>query len=79
MLTSDHRVETAPGAPDRTQLVTRTHIATLLAILVFVFAVWVPMHTTRTRWPARGLAAIELDQIAYAGERTAIEVRVPGR
>jgi 4-amino-4-deoxy-L-arabinose transferase-like glycosyltransferase len=34
--------------------------------------------TIRTRWPARGLAFIELDQIG-AGERPAIEVRVPGR
>ncbi len=36
-------------------------------------------ETIRTRWPARGLAFIELDQIDPSGERTAIEVRVPGR
>ena len=33
----------------------------------------------RTRWPARGLAFIELEQIGPSGERPAIEVRVPGR
>ncbi len=36
-------------------------------------------RTVRTLWPARGLAFIELDQIGPAGERPAIEVRVPGR
>jgi hypothetical protein len=35
--------------------------------------------TVRARWPARGLAFIELDQIDRAGEPAAIEVRVPGR
>ena len=36
-------------------------------------------ETIRTRWPARGLAFVELDQIDPSGTRTAIEVRVPGR
>ena len=76
MLTSDHCVETPPGAPDRTQLVTRTHIAILLAIPAFGLAVWVPTQTIRPRWPARGPASIELDQIDRAGERSAIEERV---
>lgn len=35
--------------------------------------------TVRTRWPARGLAFIELDQIDGSGEPAIIEVRVPGR
>jgi hypothetical protein len=55
MLTSDHRVETLPGTPDRTQLVTRTQIVTLLAILAFGFAVRVvalvdAVHTPGYSW-----------------------------
>jgi hypothetical protein len=36
-------------------------------------------ETIRARWPRRGLAFIELDQIDDTGDRTAVEVRVPGR
>jgi 4-amino-4-deoxy-L-arabinose transferase-like glycosyltransferase len=36
-------------------------------------------RTIRTRWPERGLAFIELDQVGPSGERPAIEVQVPGR
>jgi len=35
--------------------------------------------TVRARWPARGLAFIELDQIDRSGEPVTVEVRVPGR
>lgn len=35
--------------------------------------------TIRTRWPARGLAFIELDQTDHSAGRFPIEVRVPGR
>jgi hypothetical protein len=35
--------------------------------------------TVRSRWPAGGLAFVELDQIDGSREPTAIEVRVPGR
>jgi hypothetical protein len=35
--------------------------------------------TITTRWPARGLAYVELDQIEDAGRPATVEVRVPGR
>ena len=63
---------------------TSAYLVTLLAILVFGFAVRRTglvdaLYTPGSTWEDPDGYIIERDQIDHASERTAIEVRVPGR